>query len=212
MLNDAGKGSGQQQVSQDGLATPSRQVVYSCDLVPDRLSPPTIPVTFVPISPEVWNFQNIQVIVTVTPVASGHSKDFQDIIHISSSVHPPEKRCGVEIGIRDGYWVIGYNHGSAENCLGYLEVAVPEAELHSHQQIIFTKTGSAMRLTVQTPDKSPRSILWDVGARDLDSRWLLPYVVIGARTDGLQSDHVSAFPWIGTIHAFSVSCGAPPLS
>jgi hypothetical protein len=203
-----------------------RQFVCSCDAVPGGLNPPSIPAIFVPISKEAWNFQNIEVIVTVSPAVSGLPEDYQDIIHIASKVHPSLKRCGVEIGIRDSHWVIGYNHGSPDNCCGYMEVPVPEAELHDHQRIIFTKIGSRMRLTVETPvtrigsqmpftvetpEVTTRSILWDVGTRDFHNDWLLPQVVIGVRTDGLQSDLREAFRWMGTIHAFSVACSAPPL-
>jgi hypothetical protein len=218
MANDATMGA---EDAQD-----PRQFACTCDAGPIGFNPAFIPAFFVPISKEAWNFQNIEVKVTVSPAVSNAPKDYQDIIHIASRVHPSLKRCGVEIGIRDRLWVIGYNHGSADTSCGYIECHVPEAELHDHQRIIFTKIGSRMRLVVETPVTSigsqmpdnvestgvtTRSITWDIGTKDFQNHWLLPQVVIGVRTDGLQGDLSQAFRWRGTIHAFSVACSAIPL-
>ena len=148
-----------------------------------------------PIPPEVFDFKDITVQAIVTcELAVANKEDFQDLFHFSSELEPQRRRCGVEVGLRNGKWMVGVNHGLSGS--GYIESFVPGAVTGGQQIVKFTKSGSVLRLDIDDTGMS-----WDLNINDIYTEWLNPAVVVGRRTHG------GDFEWLGAIHHLRICSG-----
>ena len=156
-----------------------------------------------PIPPANFDFKNITVEAMVTirlQEDDTNKEDFQDLFHFSSELEPSWYRCGVEVGLRNGKWMVGVNRGWRRR--GYFEVFAPvigdkKLVTGDRQLVKFTTSGSVLRL-----DINDAVMLLHLNINnDIDTDWLLPAVVVGQRKD------FGDFEWLGAIHHLSIVAG-----
>jgi hypothetical protein len=150
-----------------------------------------------PIPVQDFDFNWIQLQATVTPMANlVNRNDYQDVFHLSSPVHPAHLRCGLEFGVRADQWILGLNLGTGNG--GYIEVPIPNATVSwgTQQTIFLTKNEHHIQVII-----GAATLDWNLGRNDLQSAWLSPEVLIGARAD--RQD----FIWEGAIDEISISSG-----
>ena len=122
---------------------------------------------------------------------------YQDLFHICSPLHPGSWKCGIEVGLRKGFWAIGMNFGLDWG--GYKEeqcFQTPATD--GEHRVAFHKCGSKITVNVDGEVFS-----WDLEQQDLDSACLQNNMVVGARND--QNDVILDFCWRGRIMFFSTT-------
>ena len=185
-----------------------------------------------PIPQADFDFKNITVEAMVTcRLDDKIEKDFQELFHFSSSLDSsklrktssPSPRCSVEVGLRNGKWMVGVSVDFGYGLCGpdyiesivagavtggqqtvtltksgyYIEIFVAGAVTGDRQLVKFTKSGSVLRL-----DINDTVMLWHLNINnDIDTDWLLPAVVVGRRTHG------GDFEWLGAIHHLRICSG-----
>ena len=143
---------------------------------------------------ERFNFQSFNVAALVY-VKLDPDCPYQDLFHICSPLYPGSWKCGIEVGLRNGFWAIGMNFGLDWG--GYKEeqcFQTPATE--GEHRVAFHKCGSKITVNVDGEVFS-----WDLEQQDLDSAWLQNNMVVGARND--RSDGILDFRWCGQIMFFS---------
>ena len=174
------------------------------------------------IPPANFDFKNITVEAMVAirlQEDDTNKEDFQDLFHFSSELEPSWYRFGVEVGLRNGKWMVGVNHGLSGS--GYIESCVPGAVTGGQQTVTLTKSGYYVEIFVAGAVTGDRQLvkfttsgsvlrldindavmLWHLNINnDIDTDWLLPAVVVGQRKD------FGDFEWLGAIHHLSIVAG-----